>query len=179
MTLKHNIHNYLKLLFLLFILTLESCLTAGTHGSIKSYGFNTNKHILQEAVENTILKNKLIKLDTINNYMIDETNGRNDTIFDNYYNDRERYVTIYIKVGNGYNEYIIQYAGDKEYWDTAKSSEISIAYAYDKNENGGSEGNGGVNWYNWALRKRLLKPFEREFISDLEREINIKHFDPD
>ncbi len=67
-TTKFDSHN-LKLLILLFIVSLEGCLTAGSHGSIKFYSFNTNKKNLQEAVEKVIAKNKLIQLDTLRNYM--------------------------------------------------------------------------------------------------------------
>jgi hypothetical protein len=179
MNVKCNIQNHNKLLLLIFIALLEGCLTAGTHGSIKSYGFNTNKYALQKAVESVISKNKLIRLDTIKNYMIDETNGRNDTIFDNRYNDTDNYVTFYIKVSGGNNEYTVHYGGDKEYWDTAKSSDLSIAYAFDQNRSGGSDGDGGVKWYNWGLKKRLLRPFEKEFISNVEKELHLKYFDPD
>lgn len=121
---------------------------------------------------------KLIRLDTIKTYTIDVTNGKNDTIFNNRYNDRENYVTIYISEGDNINEYTIQYVGDKEYWDTAKSSELSMVYAFDQNGNGGSEGHRGIKWYNWALKKRLLRPFEKEFLSNVEKKLNLKHVDP-
>ncbi len=169
MTSRFNIHSIFKLLLLLFVFSFVGCLTGGTHGSIKSYGFQTDKNSLQSAVEKVIAVSDFIKPDTIKNYMIDVTNGRNDTIFNNRYNDTVNYVTIYIKTSNGENEYTIQYVGDKEYWDTSKISELSIAYAFDKNGSGGSEGDGGINWYNWSLKKRLLEPFEKEFISKIEK----------
>lgn len=179
MILKSDIKGYPKSVLLLFIIFFEGCLSAGTHGSIASYGFKTDKNSLQSAVEKVISKNDFIKRDTIKNYMIDVTNGRNDTIVNNRYNDTVKYVTIYIKTSDGDNEYTIQYVGDEEYWDTSKISGLSIAYAFDKNGSGGSEGDGGVKWYNWALRKRLLRPFEKEFIHDIEKELSLKYFDPD
>lgn len=62
-------------------------------------------------------------------------------------------------------EYIFQYSGTEEDWDTAKNSELSIAYAYDENDNGGSESDGGVSW---TLKSRLVRRFETKFISKLE-----------
>ena len=59
--------------------------------------------------------------------------------------------------------------------ETDKSSEISIAYAYDKDLNGGSEWMGGLEWYRFALRKHLLHLFESEFIDKLDKELNQKH----
>jgi hypothetical protein len=138
MTSKCSIDYIFKLPLLLFVFSFVGCLTGGTHGSIKSYGFKTDKNSLQSAVEKVISENDFIKRDTIKNYMIDVTSGRNDTIINNYYNDTVNYVTIYIKTSDGKNEYTIQYGGDKEYWDTSKISEISIAYAFDKNGSGGS-----------------------------------------
>jgi len=173
-----NIHSNFKLtLFLFIVAILQSCLSGGTHGSIKSYEYRTNKYTLQKAVEKVIAKNDNIKRDTTKNYMIDVTNGRNDTIMDNYYNDGERYITIEIKTKEGYNEYSFQYPGEKEYWDTAKITSISIAYAYDQNGNGGSEGNGGIKWYNWSLKRKLLEHFENEFISKVDEELKQKHID--
>ena len=146
-----------------------------THGSIKHYEYTADKYKLQEVVEKVIRDNKNIILDTTNNYFIDKTNQRNDTVRNNYYNDGDRYVTINIKSTDGMNEYIFQYSGDKAYWDTARKSDISIAYAYDQDGNGGSEGNGGINWYNWNLKEKLLAPFERELISNIDKALKQKH----
>jgi hypothetical protein len=154
----------------------SSCLTAGTHGTIKSYEYTTNKYTLQKAVEKVIANNKNIMLDTTQNYIIDQTNNGNDTIANNYYNDGERYVTIRITDGKGYNDYTFQYVGDKNYWDTSKKSNLSIAYARDQDGNGGSEGNGGISS---SLKSKFVKTFERELISKLDIELKQKHSEPD
>ena len=52
---------------------------------------------------------------------------------------------------------------------------ISIAYAYDENDRGGSEGNGGVTWYKPFLKKKLIDVFEKEFIEKIDRKLGVKH----
>ena len=49
----------------------------------------------------------------------------------------------------------------------------------DENGNGGSEGNGGVSWNHWNLKRRLIKPFETEFIIKLDSTLKLKHTNPD
>jgi hypothetical protein len=164
-----------KLFLVLFFLIFEGCLTAGTHGSIKSYVYPTTKYKLQKAVETVLAASGNVKRDTAKNYIIDKSKSKGDTINDNYYNDGERYVTINIQTREGYYEYTFQYSGKREYWDTSKNASISIAYAYDKNGNGGSEGNGGINQ---SLKRKFLKPFESEFISKIDKELNLKHNSP-
>jgi hypothetical protein len=152
------------------------CLTAGTHGSIKSYQYPCSKQALQNAVEKVIAADGSVRRDTIVNYRIDETNGKNDTVWNNYYNDTINYVTIYIKNGNTVYNFVFHYTGTKEQWDTSKVSDISIAYAWDENTyEGGSEGNGGVTWYTPFLKKRLTDVFESEFISKIDKELGVKH----
>lgn len=73
-------------------------------------------------------------------------------------------------------EFIFIYYGDPEDWDTAKTSEIFIAYAWDENTHeGGSVGNGGVTWYKLTLKNRLIKVFESEFISKVDKELGVAH----
>ncbi|MDB5198468.1 MAG: hypothetical protein JWO92_431 [Chitinophagaceae bacterium] len=163
-----------NLTVLFMIVSFSSCFTAGTHGSLKSYEYTINKYTLQKAVDKVIMNSDNIKCDTTNNYIIDKTNNRNDTIIDNRDNDGETYVTIDIKEENGNsNNYTFQYAGDKNYWDTSMTSSISLAYAYDKDGNGGSEGNGGIGL---TLKNKLIKIFEREFLSKVNNELSQKHY---
>jgi hypothetical protein len=98
----------------------------------------------------------------------------------NYYNDKHTYVTMDIKQANMTYIYTFRYAGDTTYWDTSHNlSELFICYAWDQNGDGGSEGNGGVSWYHWGLKQRLIKPFETEFISKLDSMLKLKHINPD
>ena len=89
----------LKQFFFLLVLCIElcSCLTAGTHGSIKAYKYPVSKKVLQSAVEKIISESSDIHRDTTRNYIINATNGKNDTIIDNHYNDGEDYLTIKIE----------------------------------------------------------------------------------
>lgn len=169
------INTTLILTFVIMTVSFIGCLDAGTHGSIKYYEYQVDKYTLQKAVESIIANSKTVKRDTTKNYMVDNTHNRNDTIFSNYYNNGDTYVTINIHDGKIDNNYIFRYSGDKADWDTSKTSYLSIAYAHDKDGNGGSEGNGGISWYNWSLKRRLLKPFEREFISKIDEELKQKH----
>ena len=175
MTTNRNQYKLIKTSVIFFFVLLESCLTGGTHGSIKSYKYPTSKYKLQRAVEHLISVDNLFRRDTGNNYMVDKSGGGYDTIFDNGYNDGERYITFQLKVDGGSNEYTIHYLGDKEHWDTATYAELSVVYAYDKEGHGGSEGNGGINWYDWRLKKRIISPFEEEFIFRVDQELNLTH----
>ena len=123
------------------IVYLYSCLTGGTHGSIKSYDFFVSKNTLQKAVEKIISESPDIHKDTVKNYIVNVTNGKNDTIINNRYNDGQNYVTIKIegKVKGGESEFTFQYVGDEKDWDTLKTSSLSIAYAYDEKSNGGRD----------------------------------------
>ncbi|MBC7552933.1 MAG: hypothetical protein H7257_03030 [Taibaiella sp.] len=166
---------YKQIFFIIII--FSGCLTAGTHGSIRSYKFPATKYELQRAVENVFAKKNNIYEDTIAHYIIDITNGKSDTIFSDYYNDGNRYVTLNIEFGSEKNNYVFQYSGDKEYWDTSKISFISVAYAYDKKGSGGSAAKGDFTWYNPSLKKKLIQVFESEFINELDKELGKKHID--
>ena len=160
--------------FILFLLLgLTSCnIGAGTHGSLKSYQYPITKHKLEKAVMTVLKDNPKIFIDDIQNYIIDNTNGKNDTIRNNSYNDTTTYLTIKINTDKELNEYTIRYSGDEESWKTDSTSSISICYAYDKFGKGGSEGNGGVGR---KLLKQLVNVFELELIEKIDKELNLTH----
>jgi hypothetical protein len=133
------------------------CVTGGTHGSIKSYTFHVSKAQLQGAVNKVIRRESGLRIAPIT-----------DTFTSRYYNDGERYITLDIGDSSEFNEYIFQFSGDKEYWDTAKYSEISIAYAYDKNGNGGSVGNGGFSSCKADIRQAIINVFESKFTDKID-----------
>ncbi len=171
---KFNLYQYTNLrrlikgslvafLLILFV-KLSGCLTAGTHGSINAYNFSVSKYVLQNVVDSVIAGEPNIHRTPIT-----------DSFNSKYYNDGKRYVTIEIAVPKGVNEYTFQYTGEKEYWDTAKNSEISIAYAFDKDGNGGSEGDGKTSSYNPKLRNQLISLFESEFVNKIKIVLNQKH----
>jgi hypothetical protein len=163
---------YLKLLAIVLTLTLFGC---GTHGSLKGYWYDVKKDTLENAVMTVIRNNPNIIRDTNNvNIIIDNSSGVNDTTIDSYYNDGKTYVTIKINVDGGTNEYIFRYYGDEAMWQAASSSQIAICYAYDKDGNGGSEGNGGVSA---KLKDKLTKVFEIELIDKIDKELNLRHWD--
>ncbi len=151
----------LLLLLLIGLMRLSSCITAGTHGSVETYNYSVSKYILETAVNKVLASNSNIKRAAIT-----------DSFTSKYYNDGKRYVSIQILVEGGYNEYTFQYTGEKEYWDTAKNSEIAIVYAYDKNGKGGSEGNGGLN--KSGLRDKLVNVFENVFINKINKELRLR-----
>ena len=147
--------------FVIYVLVilLDGCMGGGTHGSIKSYQYHVSKYTLEKAVHNIIAKSNTIQQDTAKDY----------------YNDDTTYITMHITYGDIANTYTFRYGGGKEYWDTSMLSSVFIAYAYNKKREGGSEGNGGVKWYNYKLKKELTEPFEREFISKLDSTLSMKH----
>src|SRR5260221_13328187 len=129
-------HKYLYFIFLSF---LCGCglfeLSPGGHGSIKEYEYPVPKHLLDTTVEQIILNNKNITRSTSKSF-VDST--KND-----YYNDGMRYVSITIKNNISTIDYTLQFVGDEKSWDTSKVSSLSIAYAWDKSGNGGSEAHTG------------------------------------
>ncbi|RYZ00006.1 MAG: hypothetical protein EOO11_03100 [Chitinophagaceae bacterium] len=155
------------LLVLLFF--LSGCLGAGTHGSIQDWEFPVTKIRLAQVVDSIIDTNPAIRRDTVRNHWIDQTGGRQDTVENNYYNDRTTYQTIYIRSGSGDYCYVFRFGGGKVYWDTARAATLFIAYAYDGQGKGGSEGNGAFPWYKKRLRKQLVATFEAELIANVSR----------
>lgn len=166
------------LIFFLVTTILTGCIIgAGTHGSLKGYQYATTKEKLDSAVMSVIKNNPNIYRDTTHsNYIIDQTNGKKDTIIDNYYNDGKSYLTIKIKTDKGQTEYTFRYYGGEEDWKTATTSEIFICYAYDESGKGGSEGNGGVDK---KTLKHLTDVFERELVSNIDKQLNLTHFETD
>ncbi len=156
----------------IIIVQLCSCLTAGTHGSIKAYDFFVSKKILQKAVEKIIAESSDIHRDSVKNYIVNITDGKNDTVINNHYNDGQNYVTIKIENNkkSGESEFTFQYVGDKKDWDTMKTSSLSIAYAYDENGRGGSNEDGGISSAP-LLRKNLINLFESKFINRIKTEL--------
>ncbi len=152
------------------ILTTYGCLGGGTHGSIKTYEYQVSKATLEKAIWKVINLSVNIQRDTSKNYY-------NDSM--NYYNDSVMYITIKIRKGEIENDYTFRYGGGKEYWDTAIKSSIFIAYAFDKQGNGGSEGNGGIRWYKPVLKKKLISVFESEFVSKVDKVLGVNHTEPD
>lgn len=173
-----NKFTYLPIIgIIIVVIQLCGCLTAGTHGSIKAYEYPVSKHRLEEAVKKVMAQNPKIDRDTQRNYMVDITDGKSDTIYSDYYNDGKRYFKIKIRSDAGENEFIFQFVGREIDWDSSVNSEISIAYAFDENNTGGSEGNGGVTWYKPFLKKKLIRLFEEEFIRQVDTELGVTHKD--
>jgi hypothetical protein len=155
---------------------LKSCFVgAGTHGSLKGYQYQITKDKLDSAVMYVIKNNPSIHRDTIGNKILaDVANGKKDTIVDNSWNDGREYVSIQIKTQRGNCAYTFRYYGGKEYWDTAKTSEIFICWAYDEFGKGGSEGDGGVDD---KTLKYLTEIFEKEFVNRVDNKLNLTHIE--
>lgn len=149
-----------NLFFILFSASvLSGCIEGGTHGYIKRFRYQTSKYKLERVVQKMIIENPAISQDSVKDY----------------YNDDTNYVTIKISHSELCNIYIFHYYGGKEYWNSSPTSAISISYAYDKNGNGGSIGNGGVKWYEFKKRRRLIEPFEKDFINKIDSLLGLKH----
>lgn len=143
----------------LFFLSIWGCIRGGTHGYIKAYKYSTSKQKLENAIMQILVNNPAIVQDSIKGY----------------YNDDTSYLTIKIFENGKSSSFIFRYYGDKDYWDTAKISEIFIAYAYDTKGNGGSSGNGAIKLNDNKLKSELTGPFERVLIKKLDSMLVIKH----
>lgn len=140
---------------------IAGCIGGGTHGYIKRYRYNTSKDTLEKVVHQVIKETPAIKQD-----------GDAD-----YYNDDTNYVSITITRGGLPYEYIFHFYGGKKYWDTSKTSAVSMVYGYDEKRRGGSSGNGGIKWYDFSLKERLTERFEQEFISKIDSVLEMKHLE--
>ena len=148
---------------------------AGTHGSIKSYQYPVTKQTLQDAAEKVLAEGGKIQRDTIPHYKIDVTDGKNDTLWDNYYNDTVHYVTIFITNDGKPYQYTFHYTGDSQYWKETNTSELSIVYAWNEKDQGGSEGDGGVTNRLPDLKNDLTSLFEQRFIVKIDKVLGVKH----
>lgn len=122
-----------------------------------------------------INNNQSISCDTIGSKILANVgNGIQDTIIDNSWNDGHEYVSIKIKTDKGNCEYTFRYYGGPEDWDTSKTSEIFICWAYDEFGKGGSEGNGGVDR---KTLKHLTDIFEQELVYNIDKKLILKHIE--
>lgn len=166
------------LLVPIVIFFFSGCIGGGTHGSIKAYRYTVKKEILEKAVESVIANSGNIKKDSVKYHIVTVDGGQKDTFWDNHFNDTTNYVTIFVKDENASYKYTFHYYGDKEYWDTATTSAISIAYAYNANNEDGSEG-GRIKEHGSQFIHELIKPFEKEFINKVDERLKMKHTDED
>lgn len=173
-----------------FMTFLGACLMdAGTHRSIKSYTFPCPKDTLQSAIMKIIRNNASISRDTSQDYLgsspmldntiYDSSGYHNYPAGENYYNDIKHYVTIKITSLKEANEYTFRYYGADEEWKKLATSGIFICYAYDKDRNGGSRGNGGINWRTGKLKKKLTNLFEKEFVQKIDSVLKTTHTEQD
>lgn len=160
---------------------LSGCfMGAGTHGSIKSYTFPCKKDTLQKAIMTVIASNPNIYRDTLLDYLgssplLDSSYCPNCPAGKNYYNDIKHYVTIKVISEPEDNEYTFRYYGPDEDWKTSDTSGIFICYAYDKDGQGGSEGNGGINWRTHKLKRMLTDVFEKELVNKVDSILRTTH----
>ena len=173
------IKKYAHYFFIGLSLFLTGCIIgAGTHGSVKGYKYLTKKENLQRAVMKVIASNSNIYRDTALDYLgssplLNHSDSQGDYAAGaNFYNDIKHYVTIKIRSGEAKNEYTFRYYGGDEDWKTSASSEIFIAYAYDKYHAGGSEGDAKITP---KMAKYFTDIFEKEFISKVDKELNLNH----
>lgn len=146
-------------LYLFFAVFFCGCISGGTHGSIRCYEYSISKNNLERAVTRILATNpKIVK----------------DSVQDRY-NDTKTYISFKVNTNNTFYTYTTRYGGDTIYWYTSKVSSIYIAYAHDENANGGSAGDGGMAWYKFRLRRKVISPFEKEFIDKIDKELGIKH----
>ena len=156
------------------ILLIYGCFGAGTHGSIKGYEYIIVKDSLQNAIMKVINNSPNIYRDTSLDELgsmpsTEKNDGRDHVANSNYYNDINNYVTIKITSGKNINKYIFRYYGGEETWRSSPTSKIFICYAFDNENNGGSEGSGEISK---KMKNQFTEIFENEFISKIDRELN-------
>ena len=124
-----------------------------------------------------IKNNPNIERDTVGKtQVVNIGGGKQGTIVDNSYNDGKEYVTINIRSGGDTIEYTFRYYGGQEYWDSSRTSEIFICWAYNQSGKGGSEGTGGVDD---ETLKMFTTVFEKELVEKIDKELSLTHKDSD
>jgi hypothetical protein len=156
--------NFRSLLFFTTrILVFAGCVAPGSPRSIKAYFFPVSKYELQKAVNAVIFNNSNIAVD------------KESDSLSKFYNDGIYFKSIKIKTVNELNDYTFQYVGDENSWDTAKKSEISIVYAFDKACDSSGEGDGNIPFYKFKLKHNLISIFEKEFIVKIDSILQKEH----
>jgi hypothetical protein len=148
---------------------MSSCIEGGTHGSISEYCYAVRQSDLRLAVDKTIELNSAVlqRGDTTRSVLIYLQDGRADTVLSNHPNSLA-YTDVRIVHENSVYEYRVQYVGTELSWDTSKTSCLSLAYAFDEEGRGGSNGDGGISWSTPLLKQKLLAVFEKEFIQKID-----------
>jgi len=174
------------LLFALLFLS-SGC---GSAEAIKSYRYSTAKDILEKAVQKVINTNPHIVVDTTQPKVIVRRNpdNPNDTstvtinLSDFHGPDsaslaayEKGVIKIKIKAGEIENDYTFRYLGDEEYWKNSTSSEIFIQKATDKAGNGIYQGENEHGEFKSKMAKDFTSLFEREVVSKVDKELNLKH----
>lgn len=174
---------------LLLVFLLSGC---GDATAIKSYSYPTKKTNLERAVQKVINTNPHIIVDTSEPKLIVRRNPGNpddtSTIminlseFRGHSNDSadiaksERAVLrIKIKVGEIENDYVFRYLGDEQLWKSSTNSTIFIQFAKDKYGNSISQGNNENGEFSSQVAKDFTTLFEKEVVSKIDKELNIKH----
>jgi hypothetical protein len=164
----------------------------GDASAIKGYQYPTTKYNLEKAVRRAIKSNPNITLDSIARTVIVRRNPTdiNDTstmVISAYdYTGREReeiladydaLTKIKIKVGQIENVYVFRYLGTEQEWKHSGSSEIFISEARDKYGHALYQGENEHGEFTSKLAKDLTGLFEAEFISRLDKELDLKPID--
>ena len=179
---------YIQSLLLILLLFLSS--GCGSGEGIKSYSYPTTKDNLEKAVLKVITTNPHIVIDTTQAKVLVRRNPDNpddtSTVLINlsdfhspdsanvaaYY---KGVIKIKIKVGKIENDYTFRYLGDEQYWKSATSSAIFIQKATDKTGNSINQGENVNGEFKSKLAKDFTSLFEKEVVSKIEKELNLKH----
>jgi len=179
---------YIQRILLLWPLFLSS--GCGSAEAIKSYSYPTSKYNLEKAVSRVINSNPHILVDTTETKVTVRRNPNNpkdtSTVIINLSELHGKdsadvaanvngVIKIKIKVGETDNDYTFRYLGDEQYWKSAKSSAIFIQNVTDKHGNNISQGKNENGEFNSKMAKDFTSLFEREVVSKIDKELNLKH----
>lgn len=169
----------LTILWIFACCQLCSCIDPGTHGSIGKYCYPVKHEALRYSIDriieddNDVIENR----DTTKRYInVLRDDGISDSILHQHPNSHA-YVDIRIIHDINLFTYRIHYIGSQKDWDTSQTSCLSIAYAFDSDGRGGSEGDGGVNKSS-TLKKQLKDLFEHEVIARVDSALGVDHESP-
>lgn len=178
----------IQTILILWLLFLSS--GCGNAEAIKSYSYPITKYNLEKAVSKVINSNPHIVVDTTQPKVTvrRDPNNPNDTStlkinLSDFHDPDSAHVAAFfkgeikikIKVGETDNDYTFRYLGDEQYWKSSASSAIFISEVTDKHGNSISQGHNENGQFDSKMAKEFTSLFEREIVSKIDKELNLKH----
>ena len=159
--------------------------------AIKSYRYPISKYNLEKVVSRVINSNPNIIVDTteLEVTVLRNPNDPNDTTtrkikLSDFHDKKDSaevaahfagVTKIRIKAGTTDTHYTFRYAGEEQDWKNSENSTIFIQEITDMHGNTFRQGENENGEFNTKIAKDLTVLFEKEVVSKIDKELNLKH----